>query len=243
MAIDVNDLNAIVFQPYCGTDTPEHFFASLPEAQKPVSMKGVMYVQSIENIYRIYFYLEDHWLLAESDADLMELVNSLKKPTDGQVYPNGNIWDVINTIISNNNDNARMLRDLLANGGGGYILPTATSEILGGVKIGEGLNIEDGVLSVSGSNVAMEQFTSDSAGIVPAAGASSSKLLFSDGSWHELLSQTTLGTTAVAISLSKDLNPFLALNISQASTTQAGVMSAEDKQKLDSLTSIEGVEI
>lgn len=36
-------------------------------------------------------------------------------------------------------------------GGGGYVLPTATEERLGGVKIGEGINVEnDGTISVTG---------------------------------------------------------------------------------------------
>ena len=40
-------------------------------------------------------------------------------------------------------------------GGGGYVLPTATANILGGVKIGDGINVEkDGTISVSGSDVA-----------------------------------------------------------------------------------------
>ena len=39
-------------------------------------------------------------------------------------------------------------------GGGGYVLPTATANRLGGVKIGEGINVEnDGTISVSGVDV------------------------------------------------------------------------------------------
>lgn len=41
-------------------------------------------------------------------------------------------------------------------GGGGYVLPTATEERLGGVKIGEGINVEnDGTISVTGGTGTM----------------------------------------------------------------------------------------
>lgn len=41
--------------------------------------------------------------------------------------------------------------DLNGGGGGGYVLPAATAETLGGVKVGEGLSVtEDGTLSVQG---------------------------------------------------------------------------------------------
>ena len=45
------------------------------------------------------------------------------------------------------------LGDAIGSGGGGdpYVLPTATAERLGGVKIGDGVNVsEDGTISVSG---------------------------------------------------------------------------------------------
>ena len=45
-------------------------------------------------------------------------------------------------------------KNLNGGGGGGYVLPTATSNRLGGVKIGEGINVEnDGTISVSGVDV------------------------------------------------------------------------------------------
>lgn len=48
-------------------------------------------------------------------------------------------------------------RDKLGNviGSGGsepYVLPTATATVLGGIKVGEGLSIADGVLSASGGS-------------------------------------------------------------------------------------------
>ena len=45
-------------------------------------------------------------------------------------------------------------KNLNGGGGGGYVLPTATANRLGGVKIGEGINVEnDGTISVSGVDV------------------------------------------------------------------------------------------
>ena len=45
-------------------------------------------------------------------------------------------------------------KNLNGGGGGGYVLPTATANRLGGVKIGDGINVEnDGTISVSGVDV------------------------------------------------------------------------------------------
>ena len=50
-------------------------------------------------------------------------------------------------------------------GGGSYTLPTATSNRLGGVKIGEGINVEnDGTISVSGSSYTLPTASSDTLG-------------------------------------------------------------------------------
>lgn len=52
-----------------------------------------------------------------------------------------------------NNGKRSTLGDAIEGGGGGdpYVLPTATAERLGGVKIGDGINVsEDGTISVSG---------------------------------------------------------------------------------------------
>ena len=45
-------------------------------------------------------------------------------------------------------------KNINGGGGGGYVLPTATANRLGGVKIGDGINVEnDGTISVSGVDV------------------------------------------------------------------------------------------
>ena len=40
--------------------------------------------------------------------------------------------------------------DGVGSGGSAYVLPTASAETLGGVKVGSGLSIDDGVLSAAG---------------------------------------------------------------------------------------------
>jgi len=46
-------------------------------------------------------------------------------------------------------------KNINGGGGGGYVLPTATPTRLGGVKIGDGINVDSaGTISVSGSDVA-----------------------------------------------------------------------------------------
>ena len=45
----------------------------------------------------------------------------------------------------------------LSGGGGSYTLPTATADKLGGIKVGSGLTITDGVLSATGITPAEAQ--------------------------------------------------------------------------------------
>ena len=45
-------------------------------------------------------------------------------------------------------------KNINGGGGGGYVLPTATANILGGVMIGEGINVDSaGTISVTGGTV------------------------------------------------------------------------------------------
>jgi len=53
------------------------------------------------------------------------------------------------TILNKKYDLAERVK-ALEEGGGGYVLPVASAETLGGVKVGSGLSIADGVLSVTG---------------------------------------------------------------------------------------------
>lgn len=59
--------------------------------------------------------------------------------------------EIIDYVMeSPDNTNPNVLRSMLGNGGGSYVLPVASADTLGGVKVGSGLSITDGVLSVSG---------------------------------------------------------------------------------------------
>lgn len=57
-------------------------------------------------------------------------------------------------------DMEERIHNLEENGGGGsYVLPTATTESLGGVKIGSGINItEDGTISANGSSATQKAY-------------------------------------------------------------------------------------
>lgn len=48
--------------------------------------------------------------------------------------------------------------DGAGSGGGAYVLPTASADTLGGVKVGSGLSIEDGVLSASASGSGLQLY-------------------------------------------------------------------------------------
>ncbi len=56
-------------------------------------------------------------------------------------------------------------------GGSGYTLPTASADTLGGVKIGSGLTISDGVLSVDGITPAAYQADSEATTIADLKGS------------------------------------------------------------------------
>ena len=51
-------------------------------------------------------------------------------------------------------DYIEMLPDLVEGAESSYVLPTAAADTLGGVKVGTGLTITDGVLSVDAATVA-----------------------------------------------------------------------------------------
>lgn len=48
--------------------------------------------------------------------------------------------------------------DGVGSGGSAYVLPTASAETLGGVKVGSGLSITDGVLSVTGGSSGLQLY-------------------------------------------------------------------------------------
>ena len=73
--------------------------------------------------------------------------NAIAIDSDGKVYLKG-LGGYDGTTI-NSTDNS--VQDLLSSGGSGYVLPVASEDTLGGVKIGNGIDIsEDGTISISG---------------------------------------------------------------------------------------------
>lgn len=59
--------------------------------------------------------------------------------------------EIIDYVMeSPDNTNPNVLRSMLGSSGGSYVLPVASADTLGGVKVGSGLSIADGVLSASG---------------------------------------------------------------------------------------------
>ena len=121
----------------------------------------------------------------------------------------------------------------IASGANNYSLPTATSNMLGGVKIGSNITNTDGVLSITKSNVVgalgytpptkdttystfkgATASAAGSAGLVPAPGTGNVKgFLCGDGTW----------------AIPTDTK------YSDATQTEHGLMTAADKKKLDGI--------
>ncbi|MBQ9010856.1 MAG: hypothetical protein IJ088_16230 [Clostridia bacterium] len=101
--------------------------------------------------------------------------------------------------------------DGVATGANNYTLPAATQQDLGGVRVGSGLNVSDGTLSVPGMGAASSA-AAGTAGLVPAAAAGDqAKFLRADGTWAEPTNT----------------------EYDAATSSAAGLMSATDKAKLD----------
>lgn len=71
----------------------------------------------------------------------------------------GEVTHIGGTLII---EDGATVEGLSGGGGSGYILPTASASTLGGVKVGEGLTITDGVLSTTGSDFQMAEGVADS---------------------------------------------------------------------------------
>ena len=115
-----------------------------------------------------------------------------------------------------------------------YSLPTAAADTLGGVKIGNGITITNGVISADDQ--------------LPSQANNSGKYLTTNGtsaSWGTIESYVlptaasdTLGGIKVGTNLSIDSNGVLSATdttYSAATTEAAGLMSAADKTKLDNI--------
>lgn len=102
----------------------------------------------------------------------------------------------------------------IAAGANAYTLPTASSTVLGGIKVGSNLTIASGVLSAKTMTAATAS-AAGAAGYVPApAAGAQAKFLRGDGTW-----QTPTNTT-----------------YSLATASANGLMSAADFKKLQSVT-------
>jgi len=78
-------------------------------------------------------------------SNSVNLVNSNLEDISDRISALENRVSVIESIINSGGGSS-------SGGGGAYILPTATNNVLGGVKVGEGLSISpEGVLNISGS--------------------------------------------------------------------------------------------
>ena len=115
-------------------------------------------------------------------------------------------------------------------GTGDYVLPTATSTTLGGVKVGSNITNDNGTISLSKSNVTNALgytppttnttygvVSTSADGLAPKRDGSTSKFLRGDGTW----------------AVPPDTNT----TYSAATQSAAGLMSASDKQKLDGIAS------
>ena len=67
-------------------------------------------------------------------------------------------------------------------GGGSYSLPTASSGVLGGIKVGANLTITDGVLAASGGSGSANIVEATTAAGFPATGAGSTLYVATDAS-------------------------------------------------------------
>ena len=107
--------------------------------------------------------------------------------------------------------------DGVATGANNYTLPAATQQDLGGVRVGSGLNVADGTLSVPGMGAASTS-AAGTAGLVPgAAMGDQGKFLRADGTWADPANT----------------------EYSAATSSSAGLMSSTDKAKLDAFGNAE----
>ena len=135
---------------------------------------------------------------------------------------------------------------LVKRGGGAYTLPKASDEVLGGVKVGENLTIdEDGVLS-AGTPYTLPTASADTLGGVKVGDrvSISEGVLSADvADWNDLTSKPTDFTpsahaldahTAVTLAeLNAKISDATIPSDASATTSAAGLMSASDKVKVD----------
>lgn len=127
-----------------------------------------------------------------------------------------------------------------------YTLPTASSTTLGGIKVGTNLSISDGVLSATDTTYSTA--TTSAEGLMSAADKTKLDSIEEDANNYSLptASDTTLGGVKVGENLTIDDDGVLsavAKAYDVATTTTDGLMSAEDKTKLDGLENYDDTEL
>lgn len=123
--------------------------------------------------------------------------------------------------------------------GGTYSLPTASDTQLGGIKVGTNLSISDGVLSAV--DTTYSNASTSAAGLMSAADKSKLDGIAAQANKYSLptASADTLGGVKVGTNLSISNGVLSATDTtySEASQSAAGLMSADDKKKLDGVAS------
>ena len=170
--------------------------------------------------------------------------------------------------ISKNSSTANFLRGdgTWTTPPGTYTLPTASSNTLGGVKVGKNITLSSGTISLTSSNVTSAlgytppttnttygTFSSTASGLVPKSGSNSTTTyLNASGTWstptnttYSLFSTTANGlvpkpsasNASVYLNASGTWSTPTNTTYSLASTTSNGLMSSTDKSKLNDIAS------
>lgn len=142
------------------------------------------------------------------------------------------------TLTSNDftDDEKTKLAGIAANANK-YSLPTASASTLGGVKVGTNLSISSGVLSAT--DTTYDAATTSAAGLMSAADKTKLDGIATGANKYSLptASATTLGGIKVGTNLTIASGVLSAVDTTYSAATQsaAGLMSADDKKKLDGI--------
>ncbi|MBR2520457.1 MAG: hypothetical protein IKE46_11860, partial [Selenomonadaceae bacterium] len=122
-----------------------------------------------------------------------------------------------------------------------YTLPTASSSTLGGVKIGSGIAVSSGVISVptvtSSANGLMSSIDKKKLDSLASITTAGDNITISGGKISGTANTTYTAGSNITIS-GTTISGTANTTYSTATTTTAGLMSADDKKKLNNLASI-----
>ena len=119
--------------------------------------------------------------------------------------------------------------DGIASGANNYSLPTASASTLGGVKVGSGLSISNGVLSTTGSSVSWRDVTNKPTMVTLVEPGSPSV------DWQSAYVPLDI-TYSNATTAHKNISLPMARPASDSSQGSAGLITGADKKKLDDLS-------